>query len=111
MSNSPVVVDIQKHYGSSGKYRLVIQDYLGEKGGSHTREIVGYYKTDDGVIERATSKAEKYHTGEWCIPSGDGRPTEISLPQIEDRDEFRDLVETALDLEDLDIPFEEDGSE
>lgn len=55
----PTTIHVQNHYGNSGVFRLVRKDWLEEiEKGSHTRDIVGYYKSVDGVMNRVESIVE-----------------------------------------------------
>ena len=79
-NNAPIVITIEKHYGNAGKFRLVKRDYLNSKMNYLTRHIVGYYKSDKGVTNKALKIAEKYSEGNYVANTDDApkRPVEIS---------------------------------
>lgn len=103
MSNPPVVVSIQDHYGNSGDFRLVIREFFSQDRDTFTRDIVGYYKTQEGVVDRAVEKSVKYAEGKHIIPSDQdkARPVSIGLPNNDQRTEVRELVEFKLDDEEM----------
>ena len=80
-NHPPVVIRIMDHYGSSGKWKLQIDEYLNSNMKYLTQENRGYYKSDKGVVDKALKRANKYAEGEHIFGGGEPRPVQISISE------------------------------
>lgn len=89
----PVVLYIQHHAGGSGDYRLLRKEYTGGTMRYLTRHILGYYKTGEGVVDKAIAEAERFASGDAYAFEHPGHPVEVKIgPRAELPDEQSERI-------------------
>lgn len=79
-NGAPVVLRLQKHYGSTGKWRLRRDEYTNSEMKYLTEHIMGYYRSDEGVINKAIDEAKRWEEGDYMADgSGTPRPVQIDI--------------------------------